>query len=229
MKERARANFSSELLHLGCGLTAPVDWLNVDVSWQVVLARWPTVKRALVGFRLYPRTQADIPWPANILRLDLRKPLPFPDARFVAVYSSHTLEHLYYDDAVALLKECYRVLKPGGICRIVVPDLRAAVTKYLSSVDSDNGKCADRLMEELLMHPRNNQHGLLGKYRRFSGFHQHKWMYDASSLKKLLEGAGFAEIASRDCLEGRLPDLQAVEDPERIRDGAGIVAEGVKL
>lgn len=228
MKEKTGANLSSDLLHLGCGLTAPEGWLNVDVSWQVVLAQWPTLKRALVRLRLYPRTQADIPWPANILRLDLRKPLPFPDDRFVAVYSSHTLEHLFYEDAVRLLKECCRVLKPGGICRIVVPDLRAAVTKYVSSVDSDNGESADRLMEELLVHPRCNQRGLLGRYRQLSGFLQHKWMYDARSLKKLLEGGGFAEITSPECLEGRLPDLQAVEDPERIRDGAGIVAEGVK-
>lgn len=229
MSKNKGPNLSLKQLHLGCGLIAPQGWLNVDGSWQVVLARWPILKRALVLLRLYSRAQAEIPWPTNILRLDLRKPLPFSSNRFTAIYSSHTLEHLFHDDAVALLKECYRVLAPGGICRIVVPDLQAAVTKYVSSMESGNSEPADRLMEELLMHPRSNQPGLIGKYRQFSGFLQHKWMYDAKSMKNLFEKAGFSEITFPDCLQGRLPDLQTVEDPERVKDGAGIVVEGRKL
>jgi len=90
MQALLNPNLTSNRLHLGCGLTAPDDWLNVDGSLQVLFAQRPKLKQALVSVGLYPRSQAAIPLPTNILRLDLRKRLPFPDECFVAVYSSHT-------------------------------------------------------------------------------------------------------------------------------------------
>lgn len=116
-------NLGSRRLHLGCGLEAPADWLNVDASMQAVFARRPRLKRSLVAIGIYPKSQAAIPWPTNGMHADLRKPLPFESNRFEAIYSSHTFEHLYREDAVALARECYRVLQASGICRIVVPDL----------------------------------------------------------------------------------------------------------
>ncbi len=113
---------------------------------------------------IYPRSQAAIVWPRNVLRLDLRYPLPFADGRFEAVYSSHTFEHLYRDQAAALARECHRVLKSGGICRILVPDLAAAVAQYQASSSDD--EAADRLLDRLLMHPRSQAKGLLAMYHR---------------------------------------------------------------
>lgn len=52
---------------------------------------------------------------------DLRNRLPFPKNFVEFVYSSHTLEHLYPDEAIKLLKEIYRILQPNGIARIAVP------------------------------------------------------------------------------------------------------------
>src|SRR5687767_5813097 len=105
-------HWSPRLLHLGCGLTAPPEWVNVDGSWNAWFAKRPRVRRALGLLRLVPRKQAEVPWPTNVKRVDLRGRLPFPDASFDAVYSSHTLEHLYRDEAIALLRESHRVLKP---------------------------------------------------------------------------------------------------------------------
>jgi predicted SAM-dependent methyltransferase len=48
--------------------------------------------------------------------------LPFDDATFDFVFSEHFLHHLFFDDALALLRECARVLKPRGVMRTVVPD-----------------------------------------------------------------------------------------------------------
>ena len=225
-----RPNSSSDFLHLGCGLNAPVDWLNVDGSLQAVFARKPGWKNLLVSLRIYPRSQAAIAWPANILRLDLRRALPFAAQRFSAVYSSHTFEHLHRQEALALARECHRVLKPGGICRVIVPDLAAIIQRYLQRGSSPEtpDNAGDRLMEELLVHPAAPAPGMLGLYHRLLGFHQHKWMYDARSLANLLGEAGFDDVAACQCLQGRLPRLAEVEDPLRVENGAGIAVEGRK-
>jgi SAM-dependent methyltransferase len=70
----------------------------------------------------------------GVIKHDLRRGLPFPDESFDAVYGSHVLEHLEPDTAAQLLRECHRVLRPGGIVRIVVPDLEAIARLYLESL-----------------------------------------------------------------------------------------------
>ncbi|MGI8960852.1 MAG: class I SAM-dependent methyltransferase [Bryobacteraceae bacterium] len=221
-----RPNLAAERLHLGCGLNAPADWLNVDGSFQAVFARWPRTKRALVRLRIYPKRQAEIPWPSNVMRLDLRKPLPFETNRFTALYSSHTFEHLYRDESAALARECYRVLKVGGICRIVVPDLGAAIGQY-NAASGDSA--ADVLLDQLLLHPRSSGQGALGIYHRFMNIHNHKWMYDGNSLGTLLANSGFKDVRIYHSAHGELSGLKAIEDPNRIENGAGVAAEGKKL
>jgi SAM-dependent methyltransferase len=223
-----KPNVESDKLNLGCGLNAPEGWLNVDGSFQVGFARRPRLKKLLVRLGVYPRSQAAIRWPANIMRLDLRQPLPFKNGRFSAVYSSHTIEHLFYDDAVVLIAECCRVLKSGGVCRIVVPDLAATVQEYLRSSRDNIADAADQLMDGLLLHSRSREAGLLGLYHRMFAYHQHKWMYDAKSLSKIMSDAGFKDITNPPCHIGRLADLQSIEDSARVLDGAGIVVEGLK-
>lgn len=48
--------------------------------------------------------------------------LEFEDNTFDFIYSEHVLEHFFLDEALDLLRECYRILKPNGVIRIVVPD-----------------------------------------------------------------------------------------------------------
>lgn len=66
---------------------------------------------------------------------DLRKGLPYPDGTFDACYSSHVLEHFSRDEARALLQESWRVLRPGGAIRVVVPDLESIARNYLRFLD----------------------------------------------------------------------------------------------
>jgi predicted SAM-dependent methyltransferase len=215
-------------LHLGCGLTTPGGWVNVDGSWQVVLARYPWIKSLLVSVRILPRKQAAIPWSPEVVRWDLAKPLPYANNYFAAIYSSHALEHLYHDDALSLLKECYRVLKPGGVCRIVVPDLGAIMDRYRRAKDAKDADAATKLMEELMVHDKKPKTGILGMFYRVTAFHQHKWMYDSDSLARLFELAGFAEVRTADFLDSRIERISDVENEGRIADGQGIVVEGMK-
>lgn len=74
------------------------------------------------------------PADATVLAHDLRQALPFADGAFAAVYHSHVLEHLPRERALPFLKECHRVLQPGGILRVAVPDLETIVELYLATL-----------------------------------------------------------------------------------------------
>jgi SAM-dependent methyltransferase len=65
----------------------------------------------------------------------LRERLPFKEGQFDAVYHSHVLEHLPHSQALPFLRECHRVLAPGGILRVVVPDLEMIARLYLKYLE----------------------------------------------------------------------------------------------
>ena len=215
-------------LNLGCGLTTPAGWLNVDGSLQVVLARMPWLKKLLVAARVMSRRQAEIPWNPEVMRLDLTRPLPFADGSFAAIYSSHLLEHLYHDQALSLLKECHRVLRCGSVCRAVVPDLEALASRYLKEKAAAEADAGTRFMESMLVHDKGPRRGPLSLYFRLTAFHQHKWMYDANSLRQLFESAGFRSVRQADYLDSRIGRIAEVEDAGRILNGEGLAVEGAK-
>lgn len=94
------------MLNLGCGRRFHPDWTNLD---------------------LQPCDPAVKAWNVNL-------PLPFADRSFDAVYHSHLLEHLRPNEALSFLRECRRVLRPGGIIRIAVPDLETIAQLYLETI-----------------------------------------------------------------------------------------------
>lgn len=100
---------TSELrLNIGCGKTQYVGWIGLD---------------------MFPGETTDIV-------LDLRRKLPFSDQSVAYCYSEHFAEHLYPEEFIVHLKEVHRVLRDGGIYRIVVPNARRFFQKYL---DEDDG------------------------------------------------------------------------------------------
>ncbi|MCC7145357.1 MAG: methyltransferase domain-containing protein [Phycisphaeraceae bacterium] len=94
-------------LNLGCGHRFHPQWINMD---------------------LYPASP-------GVIAHDLRKGIPLAEGECDAVYHSHVLEHLPPEEGRNLLRECWRVLKPGGIVRVVVPDLEGIARQYLAALD----------------------------------------------------------------------------------------------
>ena len=90
-------------------------------------------------------------------RVDLRRrqPLPVRDECAELIFSSHCLEHLSDGEALFVLGECRRILKPGGVIRIAVPDMDKALAAYRSGDDNffDNGgvTCAGDDIENKLV------------------------------------------------------------------------------
>src|SRR5262245_46493744 len=123
------------LLNLACGVYMHRDWNNVDFNpytWMVHYPRLAALLRTagILSKKRYERLKETDP---AIIAWDLRKGIPFPDQAFDFVYHSHFLEHLSKECAPSFLKECHRVLKPGGTLRVVVPDLRYWTEQYMQS------------------------------------------------------------------------------------------------
>ncbi len=226
----------SQKLNLGCGPNAPAGWLNVDGSWNAWFAHHPHLRKILETVGLINATNQGAQWKVKPVVHDLRKPLPFKDNTFSAVYASHVLEHLYLVEARQLLAECRRVVKPGGVIRIVVPDLHSMVVDYLRGESGDNcpspGKisAADQLNDKLGFRKPDPPGGsaVFKFYAIWKDFHSHKWMYDSESLIHYVELAGIREVSEKGFRASDIPGIEEVEDPERVLDGAGICIEGKK-
>lgn len=95
------------MLNLGCGYNYNQNWVNVDF----------------------------IKTGDTVITHNLLEGIPFMINEFDVVYHSHLLEHFPKKEALTFLRECNRVLKPGGIIRIVVPDLEAISQEYLRNLD----------------------------------------------------------------------------------------------
>ncbi|HEX7136488.1 MAG TPA: methyltransferase domain-containing protein [Vicinamibacterales bacterium] len=216
-------------INVGCGPSVADGWVGVDGSWQAIFAGRPRL--AAVAGRVVRRSLGQ--WPAGIVKSDLRNPLPFADASAAVVYSSHTIEHLHRDEAVHAMMEMRRVLKAGGVCRVVVPDVQAIVRWYLEKANSPEPDAAsDQLMSQMLLRPRAHASGggLLGWYRRVTDFDNHKWMYDQAGLLRLFRDAGFRWPECRGPFESVIDRarLAEVERADRVVDGAGVCAEAIK-
>ena len=92
-----------------------------------------------LGLALNPAHEREI-------KHDLADALPFADASIAKVQAQDVLEHLAFERVPFVLDEIYRVLKPGGIFRLSVPDYRSPVLKRRSIYDARGRVIGDLMM-----------------------------------------------------------------------------------
>ena len=143
-------------LHLGAGDHRIEGWTNVDALGS----------------------------PAVDVRADCATPLPFRDASVAFIHSEDLLEHLDLAGGKTLLAECFRILRPGGVLRLLTPDLERLIHSVYQRRDPRHLRwCAERLSadgpcEALNMHLRMNG--------------EHRFVYDVPRLRELLGALGFS-------------------------------------
>lgn len=208
-------------VNLGSGYQGLEGWLNYDNSIIARFSRWPGVIRLLVKLGLLQKGYLGIKWPPIIIH-DCRRGIPLDNDSVDFVYTSHFLEHLYRHEALAILRECRRVLKPGGVTRIAVPDLDKLVESYCkrrseafaaAMPDGFGGNCfADRFLWYLYAVERNciNPPSLLTRMME-PFLHRHKWMYNYESMAMLVSSAGLVQIERKRYREGSCADVQQLD------------------
>lgn len=211
-------NVEQKNVNFGSGTHAPKHWLNFDASFRVWLDQLTFLR--LVGYR--PRFS---PW---VKRFNVVRPLPFAANSVDHVYSSHLIEHLTRAEAGVFLKECWRILKPGGRIRLMTPNLHLLVQDYLSRRNNPElaHTAADKFMQWLGVsyEGKPNKVAMMLNWGRDKNLHQ--WIYDEGSLKNLLEESGFAQATSNVNWISDFPDLDLLE-PSELRV-ASTCAEGYK-
>lgn len=156
-RKAARLEATTERLrlHLGSGGEHKEGWINVDCVGDPVELAW-----------------------------NLAHGIPFGDASAEAIFHEHLFEHIPLRAGMGLMDECFRVLKPGGILRVGVPDAGALIRSYVG-----DGEYVDSL------HP-GRPTRLIAVQELFY-WHEHVTMFDDETLAMVFRAGGFPDPVRR--------------------------------
>lgn len=164
-----------EYLNLGCGQRIEKKLINLDYDW---------------------RPGVDICW-------DLKNGIPLNSESIKGVFTEHCLEHVSFDVADRVIGEIWRVLKPGGIVRIVVPDGELYLRTYLRKIIGDQEVSFPFSTQDQYQ----NVYSPIMSVNRIFRAHGHQYIFDFDCLNHLLTKWRFVAIKREAYLSGRLPAL----------------------
>jgi predicted SAM-dependent methyltransferase len=192
-------------VNVGCGVSPTPGWVNFEIS----------------------------PRPPEVLFWDCRNPLPLSDGSVSAIYTEHSFEHFEFEtEAIPLLREFYRTLKPEGVLRIVVPDAGEFIRLYAQADWA--GLAKKRGLSREGMGFRDPWVGeiyttkmqLINAIFRQSG--EHKYAYDFETLKWALESVGFSDIRQTEYNQSRDP-LMAADSAARAAESLYVEAQKARV
>lgn len=185
-------------INLGSGPVSARGWINYDWGLLPFLGKYRLIK--IFTFLGILDKSYDLKWP-KVELVDIRRKLPDDDNSVNFLYCSNVLEHFTKEECLIVLKECFRVLKKGGVLRVVVPDLKKLIKNY---------RDADEFNREFLGYDPNLYEGFLGQLKKYF-IRGHQWMYDKNSMKKMLKDGGFSKIEIKKRKHGNLPNLSDLD------------------
>lgn len=209
-------------INVGCGDAPTQGWRNFDNSLSVRVSKIPFLPDILHKLGFLEDLQYRLMKLAHdndIEYGDVTKGLPVKDGSVDVLYSSHMLEHLDRNEANTFLKEAFRILRPGSIIRIVVPDIQKQVAQY-----NDLGDADAFIEATLLCGPRPRS--LAQRLRLLLiGTRLHQWMYDGKSLCRLLEKHGFVKAEVLPAGQTRIEGYEPLDLRERFSESVYVEAE----
>lgn len=131
------------------------------------------------------------------------------------IYSEHFIEHVTYEQAAYILRECFRVLRVGGVVRISTPDLDILVEKYMN--DWKNQLWLNHDDYQFI-----KTRGMMINHS-FRGW-GHQYLFNEEDLRQLMEEAGFTQITRCQTGESEHEHLWGCET----RGDRALILEGVK-
>jgi len=178
------------LLHLGCGDHLKDGWVNLDLNLSGTAPALPPKPLPQTRFILY----------------DLRSgTLPFDDDSCELIYSSHFFEHLEHDDGVRLMRDCHRVLQPGGTFRAALPDFPELFRAYL---ERDKKVFELYSIFDVFPHRPPETVTLVDHVNANVYEWGHKCIYDPEKICRVLRYLGFASVEVTDYREGIDPSAE---------------------
>lgn len=178
---RAEAKLNGlRYVDIGCGPNTHSNFINLDFLWN---------------------PKIDVCW-------DITRGLPFPDSCIHGIFTEHCLEHFSLSTAVEILKECRRILRPGGTLRVVVPDGELYLRIYNSQIrDEDCPKFPYQDNEAFsgIFSPILSVNRIF--YQDRDSPYGHRFIYDAHFLRLLLRNCGFDWSEQVEFRKGRNADL----------------------
>ena len=183
---------------------------------------------------------------------DVTKVLQFPDSTVDIVFCEHVIEHVPFKSGVFFLQESFRILKPGGVCRILCPMLDRLMAADFSDADG-----REYLRNSVLPHFGPEQEllvdtlGLKGigedplpfLFNAIYMGHQHRFIWSSSLMIRVMNAIGFRDVQRRSpgegvradaCIERRQRGIYLGNDwrenakSNRVYDAESFVVEGVK-
>lgn len=136
--------------------------------------------------------------------LDFSRPWPIPDASMDGVFCEHVLEHFSLEDGIELLKQCVRVLKPGGVARFIMPDAAQIMRAYFDE-------------PQFLVDRRLPASGLAIETVNiyFRQRYEHLCLYDWALSEYAFTKAGFSLIQKADFRQSKLvSEALLLDDPK---------------
>lgn len=137
-------------------------------------------------------TDIDVKLRRTNIYLDATEPFPIPDASFDYVFSEHMIEHIPYLAACRMLKECVRVLKPGGRIRFATPDLDQFLG-FNNEELNDSQRAYIAWSTKNFLAPGTPEHPIHVINNQFRNY-GHQFLFDENCLRDAMTSAGFVDI-----------------------------------
>jgi predicted SAM-dependent methyltransferase len=180
-------------LELGSGANRKPGWIMTDIGGPLIGQPW---------------------------YIDVTKPFPIEDSTFDYVLSEHVIEHISYQHGMSMLRECHRILKPGGTVRIGTPDLEMLMALYGPMHNPRQERYIHEVTDKFL--PGIDEYKpsfvINNMFRNWC----HQFIYDRDLLQSAMEKVGFTDIkrflpgeSDNEHLKGIESRAKKMDDKER--------------